>query len=83
MFADGVVDGPRVVVNLADVEAAAATIRGSVVATPTLHSRTLSEIAGADLWVKYENQQFTGVVQGTRRAQLPRASCRPRTAPAV
>jgi threonine dehydratase len=47
-------------VNLADVEAAAETIRGSVVATPTLPSRTLSEIAGVDLWVKYENQQFTG-----------------------
>jgi threonine dehydratase len=46
-------------VNLADVQAAAATIRGTVVETPTLHSRTLSEISGADLWVKYENQQFT------------------------
>jgi threonine dehydratase len=47
-------------VNLADVQAAAATIRGSVVATPTLPARTLSEIVGAELWVKYENQQFTG-----------------------
>jgi threonine dehydratase len=46
-------------VNLADVEAAADTIRGAVVATPLLHSRTLSEIADADVWVKYENQQFT------------------------
>jgi threonine dehydratase len=47
-------------VNLADVESAAETIRGSVVATPTLPARTLSEIVGADLCVKYENQQFTG-----------------------
>jgi threonine dehydratase len=47
-------------VNLADVEAAAETIRGSVVETPTLPARTLSEIVGVDLWVKYENQQFTG-----------------------
>jgi threonine dehydratase len=46
-------------VIVADVQAAAATIRGAIVATPTLHSRTLSEIAGADVWVKYENQQFT------------------------
>ena len=46
--------------NLADVQAAADTIRGSVVVTPTLSARTLSEITGADLWVKYENQQFTG-----------------------
>ena len=50
---------PRTV-TFADVQAAADTIRGSVVATPTLHARTLSEIAGADLRVKYENQQFTG-----------------------
>lgn len=35
-------------------------IRGSVIATPTLPARTLSDIAGADLWVKFENQQFTG-----------------------
>jgi len=47
-------------VTFADVEAAAATIRHSVIETPTLRSRTLSEIAGADLWVKFENQQFTG-----------------------
>ena len=50
---------PRTV-NFADVQAAAETIRGVVVATPTLPTRTLSEIAGADLWVKFENQQFTG-----------------------
>src|SRR5438128_1723907 len=47
-------------VSYADVEAAAGTIRGSVIATPTLPTRTLSEIVGADLWVKFENQQFTG-----------------------
>ena len=47
-------------VNLGDVRRAAETIRGVVVATPTLPTRTLSEIAGADLWVKFENQQFTG-----------------------
>ena len=46
-------------VTLADVEAAAEAIRGFVVATPTLAARTLSEIVGADLRVKYENQQFT------------------------
>jgi threonine dehydratase len=47
-------------VTFADVEAAAGTIRGSVIETPTLPSRTLSEIARADLWIKFENQQFTG-----------------------
>jgi threonine dehydratase len=43
-----------------DVQAAADTIRGFVVETPTLAARTLSEIVGADIHVKYENQQFTG-----------------------
>lgn len=47
-------------VSFSDIEDAAGTIRGSVIATPTLPARTLSEIAGADLWVKFENQQFTG-----------------------
>jgi threonine dehydratase len=46
-------------VSFADVQAAADTIRGAVIVTPTRPARTLSEIAGADLWVKYENQQFT------------------------
>jgi threonine dehydratase len=46
-------------VTLADVQEAAATIRGAVIATPTVHARTLSEITGAELWVKLENQQFT------------------------
>jgi threonine dehydratase len=42
-----------------DVRAAARRIEGAVVRTPTLHSRTLSEIAGADIWLKFENLQFT------------------------
>lgn len=42
-----------------DVRAAAGRIAGAVVRTPTLHSRTLSQITGADIWLKFENQQFT------------------------
>jgi threonine dehydratase len=42
------------------VVAAAAVIRGSVSATPCLHSRTLSEVTGAAIWIKFENLQFTG-----------------------
>ena len=42
-----------------DVRAAAARIAGAVVRTPTLHSKTLSSITGAEVWVKFENQQFT------------------------
>jgi threonine dehydratase len=46
-------------VSLADIEAAAERIKGAVVRTPTLLSRTLSEVTGANVWVKFENLQFT------------------------
>jgi threonine dehydratase len=46
-------------VTLADVEAARLAIAGAVVATPTSPSRTLSEITGANVWLKFENLQFT------------------------
>ena len=42
-----------------DVRAAAARIEGAVVQTPMMHSITLSEITGADIWLKFENLQFT------------------------
>lgn len=42
-----------------DVRAAAERIRGAVVRTPTMYSQTLSNIAGADIWLKFENLQFT------------------------
>ena len=45
--------------TLADIQAAAARIAGAVIRTPTLHSRTLSELVGADIWLKFENLQFT------------------------
>ena len=45
--------------TLADIKAAAARIAGAVVHTPTLRSRTLSDITGADIWLKFENLQFT------------------------
>jgi threonine dehydratase len=45
--------------TLADIEAAAARISGAIVHTPTLLSRTLSGIVGADIWLKFENLQFT------------------------
>jgi threonine dehydratase len=46
-------------VLLKDVREAAAAIRGSVLDTPCLHSRTLSEITGAEVYIKFENLQFT------------------------
>jgi threonine dehydratase len=45
--------------TLSDIQAAAARIAGAVIRTPTLHSRTLSELVGADIWLKFENLQFT------------------------
>ena len=45
--------------TLKDIESAAATIRGQVIETPCLHSSTLSEIAGAEVYLKFENHQFT------------------------
>jgi threonine dehydratase len=46
-------------VNLEAVRAASRAIAGSVVDTPCLHSRTLSEIAGAQVYLKFEIYQFT------------------------
>jgi threonine dehydratase len=42
-----------------DVLAARTRIGSSIVRTPTLPSRTLSQITGADVWVKFEQLQFT------------------------
>jgi threonine dehydratase len=41
------------------VREAAATIAGAVMQTPCLASRTLSQITGAEVWLKFENLQFT------------------------
>ncbi|MDZ4826230.1 MAG: pyridoxal-phosphate dependent enzyme, partial [Actinomycetota bacterium] len=46
-------------VSLSDVRAAAAAIKGAVVETPTTLSATFSEITGAEVWLKFENLQFT------------------------
>ncbi|MEO6225939.1 MAG: threonine ammonia-lyase [Sphingomicrobium sp.] len=42
-----------------DIRTAAGRIDGAVIDTPMLISRTLSEIIGAEVWLKYENLQFT------------------------
>jgi threonine dehydratase len=41
------------------IQAAAARLKGQIERTPCRHSRTLSEITGAEVWVKFENLQFT------------------------
>ncbi len=50
---------PTQQLTLDHVRKAAAAIEGAVVRTPTMHSITLSEITGAEIWLKFENQQFT------------------------
>jgi len=46
-------------VSIEDVRTAQARIASSVVRTPTLLSRTLSELTGATVYLKFENLQFT------------------------
>src|SRR5689334_18535195 len=46
-------------ITLQDVEAAAGRIAGAVEITPARHSRILSEISGAEIFLKFENLQFT------------------------
>ena len=52
-------DTAELQLSLEDVRAAAARIEGAVVRTDCDYSRTLSEITGADIWLKFENLQFT------------------------
>jgi len=47
-------------VVFADIQAAQDRIRGQVDRTPVRHSRRLSQLTGAEVWVKYDNLHFTG-----------------------
>jgi threonine dehydratase len=46
-------------ISLNDVRAAAQRIAGAVEHTPCVHSRTLSKLTGAQVFLKFENLQFT------------------------
>ena len=46
-------------VTIDDIRAAAARLAGHIERTPCRPSRTLSQISGAQVWVKFENLQFT------------------------
>ena len=43
----------------ADIQAAAQRLNGAVLQTPFVESRTLSQITGAQVYLKFENLQFT------------------------
>ncbi len=45
--------------NLSHVRAAHARIADAIVKTPTLYSKTLSDLTGAHIYLKFENLQFT------------------------
>ncbi|MBW7924148.1 MAG: threonine ammonia-lyase [Burkholderiaceae bacterium] len=68
-------ESAREAVGFDDVEQAERRIAGQVEQTPFLHSRTLSDIAGAQLYLKFENLQFTASFKErgalNRLAQLP------------
>src|SRR6202047_2728009 len=59
-------------VTLRDIEAAAATLAGLVKCTNFDRSRTLSDITGASVWLKFENLQFTATFK--ERGALNRLS---------
>ena len=46
-------------IDLADIRAAAARLQGQVLNTPCVESRTISQIVGAQVFLKFENLQFT------------------------
>ncbi|MFQ5699332.1 MAG: pyridoxal-phosphate dependent enzyme, partial [Myxococcota bacterium] len=50
--------------TLAGIRRAAEGLRGALVETPCTHSQTLSEITGAQVWLKFENLQFIGCFKG-------------------
>ena len=46
-------------IDIDDIRAAQVRLAGHVAHTPFLHSRTLSDMLGAEIWLKFENLQFT------------------------
>jgi threonine dehydratase len=46
-------------ITIDDIRVAHGRIAGEVVRTPVSHSATLSAITGAEVYIKFENQQFT------------------------
>ncbi|MGD8483825.1 MAG: threonine ammonia-lyase [Thioalkalispiraceae bacterium] len=46
-------------ITLEDIQQAAKNILGNIEYTPLVHSRTLSQLSGAEVYLKFENLQFT------------------------
>jgi threonine dehydratase len=65
-------DMDKLPVKLADITNAAKTISGAVIETACNESRTLGEICGCRIWLKFENLQFTATFK--ERGALNRLS---------
>src|SRR5690606_4760097 len=52
--------GRSMTVTFDDILAARERIAGQVDRTPVRHSRKLSLLTGAEVWIKYDNLHFTG-----------------------
>jgi threonine dehydratase len=65
--------------DIGAIRAAAVRLQGQVVNTPCLPSRTLSAIAGCEVFLKFENHQFTASFKErgalNKMAQLTDAEC--------
>lgn len=59
-------------VSFEDIRAAAGRLQGQIERTPCRYSKTLSQITGAEVWVKFENLQFTAAYK--ERGALNRLS---------
>ncbi len=66
-------------VTIDDIRAAQARLAGHIENTPCMHSRTLSQITGAEVYLKFENLQFTASFKErgalNKLATLPADQC--------
>jgi threonine dehydratase len=67
-------------ITLQDIQTAAQRIRGLVLNTPCVESTTLSQITGAQIFLKFENLQFTSSFKDrgacNKLSQLDLATCK-------
>jgi len=60
LYSDNLLTRRRLsMIQLADIRAAAERLKGQVLDTPCVESRTISQITGAQVFLKFENLQFT------------------------
>jgi len=60
-------------ISINDVRDAARRLQGQAINTPFLRSQTLSEVCGCEIWLKFENHQFTASFK--ERGALNKLAC--------